>query len=302
MNLIKGIVPPMVTPLTVDDQLDVESLEKLIEHLISGGVHGLFILGTTGEGPSLSYSLREELIQRVCSQVSGRIPVLVGITDSAYKEAITITEKSKEFGADAVVMAPPFYFSIDQYELIDYTNQMLDELSLPVFLYNQPALTKSEFSLEILDDLLPRPEIIGFKDSSGDLVYFHRLKKMSDSYEVPLYMGPEELLIDALVTGASGGVPGGANIFPSLYVNMFNVLRDGDLEQGLELQDKILSLSEIVYSGSEYGSSNIINGIKTALSIMDICERHVSRPLKGITKKKAKKISDFISEKAEEWV
>jgi 4-hydroxy-tetrahydrodipicolinate synthase len=295
MNLIEGIVPPLVTPLTADDRLDYAGLEKLIEHLITGGVHGVFIMGTTGEGPSLEYSVRRDLIKTVCNQIDGRVPVLVGITDASYKESICIAERSKEYGAKAAVLAPPFYYPIGQSELYDYINQLLKELPLPVFLYNMPSSTKVAFGLEMLKDLLPSPEIVGFKDSSGDLVYFQKLKLLTDAFGMPLYMGPEELLNSALTIGAAGGIPGGANIFPALYVNLFNAIKAGDFGQGLKLHRQIIQLSEIVYGNSAYGASGVINGIKTGLSCLDICNSHVSIPLKKATKKKTTRIHKFIS-------
>src|SRR2546427_7422671 len=105
---LKGIVPPLVTPLRDRDELDVPGLERLIEHILSGGVSGLFILGTTGEGPSLSYRLRRELIERVCKQVNHRVPVLVGITDTAFVESVNVGRCAADFGADALVVAPPY--------------------------------------------------------------------------------------------------------------------------------------------------------------------------------------------------
>ena len=99
----------MVTPLRNRDELDVAGLEKLIEHILAGGVSGLFILGTTGEGPSLSYRLRRELVERVCKQVKKRVPVLVGITDTAFVESVNLSHHSADAGASALVVAPPYY-------------------------------------------------------------------------------------------------------------------------------------------------------------------------------------------------
>ena len=106
---LRGIVPPMVTPLIDRDTLDRAGLERLLEHILAGGVHGLFILGTTGEGPSLSYRLRRELIDQVCRQVAGRVPVLVGITDTAYVESLNVARHAAAAGVAAVVLAPPYY-------------------------------------------------------------------------------------------------------------------------------------------------------------------------------------------------
>jgi 4-hydroxy-tetrahydrodipicolinate synthase len=123
----------MVTPLRDRDTLDVAGLERLIEHILAGGVHGLFILGTSGEGPSLSYRLRRELIDRVCRQVTGRVPVMVGITDTAYIETLNLARHAAGAGADAVVLAPPYYLPEGQPELREYLGHLAPELPLPLF-------------------------------------------------------------------------------------------------------------------------------------------------------------------------
>ena len=110
----------MVTPLRGRDELDLPGLERLIEHILKGGVSGLFILGTTGEGPSLSYQLRRELIQRTCRQVQGRVPVLVGITDTAFVESLDLARQAAAAGAAALVHAPPYYLPEGQPELHEY--------------------------------------------------------------------------------------------------------------------------------------------------------------------------------------
>ncbi|KPK45009.1 MAG: dihydrodipicolinate synthase, partial [Phycisphaerae bacterium SG8_4] len=128
---LRGIIPPLVTPLLDRDTLDEAGLERLVEHILAGGVHGLFILGTTGEAPSLSYRLRHDLIERVCRQVAARVPVLVGITDTSFVESTNIARKAKDAGAQAVVLAPPYYFPAGQLELLEYLKHLTAELPLP---------------------------------------------------------------------------------------------------------------------------------------------------------------------------
>ncbi|HYW35527.1 MAG TPA: dihydrodipicolinate synthase family protein, partial [Balneolaceae bacterium] len=176
-----------------------------------------------------------------------------------------------------------------------YTRHLLEELPLPALLYNNPSLTKVAFQLEPLRDLLQHPGIAGFKDSSGDLVYFHKLKKMADSRDIPLFVGPEELLMDVLVMGGAGGVPGGANIFPSLYVDLFDSVKAGDISRGRTLHQKIMQLSETVYGMTAYGSSDITGGIKAALSLLDVCGSHVSAPLQNVSRERARLIEAFIT-------
>ena len=109
---------PMVTPLVARDTLDVEGLERLVEHILAGGVAGLFVLGTTGEAPSLSYPLRREVIDRVCRQVDGRVPVLVGVTDTSFVESVRLAGHAADAGASAVVLSAPYYFPAGQPELL----------------------------------------------------------------------------------------------------------------------------------------------------------------------------------------
>ena len=115
------------------DELDVEGLERLVEHMLAGGVHGLFILGTTGEGPSLSYKVRMELIERVCAQVNGRVPILVGITDTSFTESIDLAQYARDEGASAVVLAAPYYFPARQEDLLRYVQHIVPSCRCPSF-------------------------------------------------------------------------------------------------------------------------------------------------------------------------
>ncbi|HOB34068.1 MAG TPA: dihydrodipicolinate synthase family protein, partial [Verrucomicrobiota bacterium] len=226
----EGIIPPIVTPLCGRDELDAAGLERLIEHVLAGGVHGLFLLGTTGEGPSLSYRLRRELIERACMQVRKRVPVLVGITDTAFEESVNMARIAANAGADAVVLAPPYYMPGAQPELQEYLEHLLPELPLPLLLYNMPSLTKVAYEVETVERAMDHEGIVGLKDSSGNMPYFHRLMALRGRRpDWSLLMGPEELLFDALIVGAQGGVTGGANVFPKLYVAMLRAAWAGDL-------------------------------------------------------------------------
>ena len=141
-----GIIPPLVTPLLDNDKLDIDGLERLIERLIKGGVHGLFILGTTGEAQSISYRLRHEMIKETCRINAGRLPVLVCISDTSIVESIHLAHVGAECGASAVVSAPPYYFAPGQPELAEFYEDLIPQLPLPIFLYNMPSHTKVNFA------------------------------------------------------------------------------------------------------------------------------------------------------------
>ena len=268
----------MITPLRSRDELDVPGLERLIEHILAGGVSGLFIVGTTGEGPSLSYRLRKELIQRTCRQVNRRVPVLVGITDTAFVESINVVRWSADAGADAVVLAPPYYLPEGQPELQEFLDHLVPELPLPLFLYNMPALTKVTFELETVRRAMDHPRVVGLKDSSGNMIYFHRaLGLLSHRPDWSLLVGPEELLLDTALAGGHGGVNGGANLFPRLYVSLFEAARANDLARARELHALVMRISNQLYRVGRH-SSAIIKGIKCALSLRGVCEDFMAEP------------------------
>lgn len=273
-----GIIPPMVTPLRDRDSLDVPGLERLIEHILAGGVHGLFILGTTGEGPSLSYRLRQELIERTCRQVKGRVPVLVGITDTAFQESLNVAKWSADAGADALVVAPPYYLPEGQPELQEYLDHLVPELPLPLFLYNMPALTKVAMEPETVRRAMDDRRIIGIKDSSCSMIYLHRiLALLPHRPDWPVLVGPEEMLSDAVFAGAHGGVNGGANLFPRLYVKLFEAAKAGDIARARELHALVMRVSENLYRIGKH-SSAIIKGIKGALALSGICDDFMAEP------------------------
>ena len=268
----------MVTPLRSRDELDVAGLEKLLEHILSGGVSGLFILGTTGEGPSLSYRLRRELIERVCRQVKNRVPVLVGITDTAFAESVNLARHAADSGATAVVAAPPYYMPEGQPELQEWLDHLVPELPLPLYLYNMPPLTKVSYELETVRHALDQPRIAGLKDSSGDMNYFKSITGLLPRRpDWALFIGPEGKLLEALKLGGHGGVSGGANLFPKIYVNLCEAHRAGDLARAAQLQQQIQHIGDLLYRVGKHPST-IIKGIKCTLACLGICDDFMAEP------------------------
>lgn len=294
LNRYSGIVPPLITPLKSQNELDIPGLERLIEYILDGGVHGLFILGTTGEGPSLSYKIRLELIERVCKQVNNRVPILVGITDTSIIESLYLAKKAYDFGADSVVAAPPYYFSTNQMELKRYFHYLADESPLPLLLYNMPSHTKTKFEPKTVYEISSHPNIVGFKDSSGDVIYFQKvLHLFRDNPDFSILVGPEEILMQAILSGGHGGVNGGANMFPKLYVKMYEAAKRRDFQQMIPLQKKILQISTTLYT---IGDSPVsyLQGVKSALSIMGICNDVLATPFKSFGKKEKEIIEDSL--------
>lgn len=275
---IKGIVPPMITPLKGQDELDIAGLERLVEHILGGGVHGLFLLGTTGEGPSLSYKLRKELLERTCKLVNGRVPVLACVTDTSFTESINLAGYAADCGCHAAVASAPYYFAPDQPELMEYVEHLAAQMPLPLYLYNMPGLTKVSFSADVVRRSMDVPGIVGLKDSSCSMLYFHEIRAIiGEREDYNLLVGPEEMLGETVLLGGDGGVNGGANLYPSLYVELYNAAASQDVKKMWELHQKVIELSRTVYHVGRHPSS-IIKGLKGALNILGICDDFMAEP------------------------
>ena len=292
---LKGIIPPMITPLNNYDELDHQGLHNLIEHLISGGVHGLFILGTNGEAPSLTYELRKEIIKKTCDQVNKRVPVLVGITDTSIEGSFELSEYSKKVGADAVVVAPPYYFPVSQAEMMDYFEALAPNLALPFLVYNMPSHTKVHLALETVK-LAKELGALGIKDSSGDLFYLYTLiDEFKDSPEFSIITGTELFIPETIMNGGHGAIAGGANIFPNLFVQLYKASLRKDYEAIATLRNKLMIIYSGIYSVGKY-TSRITKGTKCALSVMNICNDYMAPPLNRFNGAERKQIEKYLSE------
>ena len=276
---LRGIIPPIATPLNSDRGLDLEGLARLVNHLRTGGVHGLFILGTTGEGPSLSQELQREMIIATCKLVKGAIPVLVGITGTSPADSISLAGVAREAGASALVAAPPFYFNSDQREVVAWFEYLADHVDLPIFLYNIPSLVKTSLEPDTIRKLAGHEKVIGLKDSSGNGGYFSTvLSAMQSDESFSLFVGPDEMLAPLLLTGAHGGVSAGANMFPRLYVDLYDAAVARKLDQLRALHEKVMQISRLIYHGVP-ATTGYLKGIKCALSLMGICGDTMEFPL-----------------------
>jgi dihydrodipicolinate synthase/N-acetylneuraminate lyase len=293
---LSGIIPPMATPLLEGDRLDYAGCDRLLEHMLCAGIAGVFVLGTTGEAPGLSYRLRGELIDHVCSTARGRVPVLVGATDTCAAETIALAERAAKAGACAIVLAPPFYFGLTQPELLGYIERIVPALPLPVFLYNIPSLTRTRIEPETARAAAGIQQILGLKDSSGDLDYFQRvIEAVSHRPDFAVFCGPEELLAEAMRLGARGGVTGGANLFPQLYVDMYNACIQQNEERIKRLQQIIDRVSRSVYQKTDEPSS-YLRGVKCALSALGICRNVLAEPYRPFDGREAEDIRADVRE------
>lgn len=276
------------------DQLDLAGVDRIVDHLITGGASGLFVLGTTGEGPSLTYQMRYEMVERAVEQAAGRVPVLVGVTDTCLAESLLLAEHAKSCGAVAIVAAAPFYFDVAQAALYDWFNELAERSPLPLKLYNMPSCVGCNLDLETVARLSSHSNIAGIKDSSGDLKYFEQLcQEHAHRPDFSIFMGPEELLAEAVALGANGGVCGGANLLPTVYSRLYLAAVRKDAAEIQHWKNTIEDMFASVYR-DEDGRMKLIPGLKLALEECGLTSSIVAPPLSSVSELHAQKIRSSI--------
>lgn len=269
---------PIVTPLHPDFDVDPDGLRALLERVINGGVSGVFVLGTTGEAPSLSLRAKKRVIIETCRFVGGRVPVLVGVSDPAFETVVELGRTAAREGASAVVCMPPYFFRLSQRELQNYFELVARAMPLPLYLYNMPALTKVSIHPRTLGALSKNERIKGIKDSSGNLAYFRAvLRVASVRPDWSVLIGPEHLLFRALNLGAHGGVNGGAQVAPELFSGLYRAFMAGQKRSCQSYAAKISALQKIY--GAKPESPAVIRAIKYSLARLGIISETVVPPL-----------------------
>ena len=288
---LTGLIPPMVTPLDAKRRLDKKGTKNMVNHLLKGGVDGIFLLGTTGEGPHLSYAVREELVKTVCGLVKGRVPVLVGITETDLDDAVAFAAKCKAYGAAAVVAAPPYYFKLTQAECVAWFTEMADRLPLPLVVYDMPAHTDTIIEPATIAKLAVHPNIVAMKDSSSIIALFNKFRIALEPYaeKFSLFMGPDEAMGEAVLLGADGGVCTGANLWPAQFKAMYLAAKTGDVEKVRRLQ-RFTTMSSYLLYGLGQGQIGFLKGVKAALAEMGLIQNVLAAPFEPFKGKELSKV------------
>ena len=247
---LRGVIPPMISPLSAGMQADVGAVGRTANFLLSGGCSGLFVLGGVGEGAWLSSRQRDEIVRATVQAAGGRVPVLVGVmlpgTAPAREEAL----RAQDAGADALVVGSPYYFGVDAASQRRHVEAILSATSLPVLLYNIPQCTHAPLVPETVAALAAEPRILGIKDSWGDMGYFQSLlalKRQQAKFRV--LQGNEHAAMASLLLGCDGLVPGLANVAPRVLVDLVSAGHAGDVAECSRLNEQVFDLTRIYTQG-----------------------------------------------------
>lgn len=276
--LRRGVIPPLVTPLRGRDQLDLPALERLTEHLVANGARGLILLGSVGEPAGLSYRLRRELVSRACRQVAGRLPVIVGLTDTAVVEALEFARFAAESGVASLLLAPPCHHADNQTDVLAHVRHLSSELPLPLLLDNTPVRPGPLFSTDTVRRLMDLPGVIGLRDASGDMRAFHRLVGLLPHRpEWTLLVGADELFAESVLLGGHGGGGPASCLHPSLHVALHSAALEHDTARVAILHARILRLANLLDQAGSHDLAKV-RALKCALRLLGLCDDLMAEP------------------------
>ncbi|ADQ14028.1 dihydrodipicolinate synthase family protein [Halanaerobium hydrogeniformans] len=239
-EILKGIIPPMITPLNKDFKIDRKSTEKLVDYLIDGGIHTLFILGTTGEGPLISKAEQFKLAKFVVEYTEGRVPVIAGVSAPSSLEVLKNIENLNESGLDGYVSTLPFYDKTNLKEEIKHFEILAAESELPIIIYDIPVKVGQRLSEKALENLVEVDNIIGLKDSSSNLRNFReRVEKFRHKKDFSFALGHSDMIDISIYLGADGVVPSDVHLFPELCVEIYNNAQKEDWIKARKLQSEL---------------------------------------------------------------
>ncbi|MDD4517140.1 MAG: dihydrodipicolinate synthase family protein [Limnochordia bacterium] len=293
---IGGVVPAMITPFTRDRSVDVNGAHKITDYLIGEGVDGIFLLGSSGEYQVLSKGQCQDLVCAVVDHVASRVPVYVGASSPSLEQAIGNVRRVAEWGADVAVLLPPFYYTYNEGELLEYFRTIAGESPIPLMLYNAPGYTRYSLSIDLLGEISRIPGILGIKDTAMNMDRRVRLILDDRLRDFKVFQGSDELLGASLLMGADGGVNTISNVFPGILVQMRQAALAKDIERVKHYQKAINSWVDFVRSTTRGDASinTFLRVVKVACSIRGLCEPYLAQLDPGSTQEEVQSIKDVL--------
>jgi len=271
---VKGVIPPIVTPVDSNENVDGDGLRRVIDHVLKGGVHGIFVLGSNGEFFAFDEENQKRAVEITVNHVNGSVPVYAGAGSITTRGCIKFAKMAKEAGVDAITVLTPMFINPSEKEMYNHFTTIANSTSLPIILYNNPGKTTNNISVGLLKKLAEIDNIIGIKNSTPNFVqtveFIYETREI-DNFNV--LAGTDYFIYATLAHGGTGAVAGTANVAPGLVVEIYNKYKAGDHTGALEAQFKLVPLRNTF----SYGSFPVV--MKDCLNLMGM---HIGNPVKPI--------------------
>ncbi len=287
---IKGIIPPVITPMYEDESINEKELRYQIQRLLSAGVHGIFPLGTNGEGYIIDEKEKERVLAITVEEVNGKVPVYAGTGCISTKDTIRMSLMAQEIGVDILSIITPSFAQASQEELYEHYKAIAEKVEIPIVLYNIPARTGNALSPATVEKLSELDHIVGVKDSSGNFDYMLQCIERTRDKDFAVLSGNDSLILWNLIAGGAGGISGCANVFPENMVAIYENFIEGDLDKAREYQDNIRSFRDCF----RFGNPNTI--VKAAVELQGYPVGKCRRPFHKLSEEGISAIQKVLKE------
>lgn len=285
----EGIIPAMVTPFDSEGKMNENVLREFVNYLVEKGVHGLFPVGSQGEFYALEKEEKKKIIETVVDEVNGRVPVYAGTGAITTKDAIMLTQMAEDIGVDAVSIITPFFVSPDDNELYEHYLAVARSTSLPILLYNNPGRTGVNLSIDVVVRLSRVENIVGIKDSSGDMALTAEYIRNTDD-DFCVLAGRDTLIYATLSYGGKGAIAATANVAPEIVIRIYEAYMRGDMEEAKKAQERLAPL-RVAFSLGTFPAV-----AKDALELMGVPVGATRAPVKPVKDENKKKLKEILKE------
>ena len=246
MNMIKGSIVAIVTPLQADGSLDLPAMSRLLEWHVEQGTDAIVAVGTTGESATLDIDEHCTVITHVVKEIAGRIPVIAGTGANSTTEAIELTQAAKKAGADACLLVTPYYNKPTQRGLVEHYRKIAETVDIPQILYNVPGRTACDMLPETIRILSDVPNIVGVKEATGDVARGKEVLELCGK-DFAVYSGDDATSLELMLDGAVGSISVTANVVPAALHEMCSLAIAGEADAANVVNNKIASLHELLF-------------------------------------------------------
>ena len=272
--MFQGSIPALITPFK-NGKIDYESFYKIIEWSLSEGSHGFVPCGTTGESPTLSHQEHIKVVDECVRIVDKRVPVIAGTGSNNTVEAIEFTNHAEKSGADAALVVTPYYNKPTQEGLQAHFKKIAESTSLPIIIYNIPARSVVDMTIDTMSVLSKISNIVGVKDATNDL--FRPLLTQTKIQKDFCYLSGEDgTALAYLAQGGQGCISVTANIAPKLCSDMQNLWREREINLAQDINIKLSKIHHVLFVESSPGP------VKYAAELLNLCSAETRLPLVSI--------------------
>jgi len=297
MEKLKGIIVPVVTPVTKEGKIDEEGLRNMAQFLLDGGVHGLFPLGSTGNFCAFNLSEKQKILKIIVDEIKGRVLIAAGVTDLTAEKVIENIQMAAEAGVDMMIISPPFYYPMSENDALTYFRQIAQATNSPILIYNNPSTSNIHITASTIQRMIEEEIVVGCKDSSYDFSNFQKLLDIRREGLFRVFQGIEEHFTASLLMGADGAILSIANVIPKLCVEMYSAVENNDYERLRSISKKYSRVVDIISNtNSDSPSRTFFVGLQSALKLLGICDRISTLPFTDSTEAEFERTRHILKE------